>query len=41
VEWIERQTVLPPELFGRFSGDMFWRLPTANIRDVPMIQFSG
>jgi sulfotransferase len=41
VEWIDRQTVLPPDLFGRFSGDMFWRVPTVNIRNVPMIQFVG
>jgi sulfotransferase len=37
VEWIERQTVLPPELFQRFEGDMFWRMPGANIRRVPII----
>jgi sulfotransferase len=41
VEWIDRQTVLPADLFGRFSGDMFWRVPTVNIRNVPMIQFVG
>jgi sulfotransferase len=38
VEWVDRQTVLPPELFARFEGDMFWRRPGANIRDVPIIQ---
>ncbi len=37
VDWIERQTVLPPELFRRFDGDMFWRHPDANIRGVPII----
>ena len=41
VEWIERQTVLPPALFDRFSGDMFWRDPGANPRGVPIIQFAG
>lgn len=41
VEWIERQTVLPPELFDRFSGDMFWRTPDAVSRNVPVIQFAS
>jgi sulfotransferase len=41
VEWVERQSVLPPGLFERFSGDMFWRVPEANIRGVPIIQFGG
>ncbi len=27
VAWIERNTVLPPELFARFENDMFWRAP--------------
>lgn len=25
VEWIERETILPPDLFHRFANDMFWR----------------
>jgi sulfotransferase len=25
VEWIERSTILPPDLFNRFNQDMFWR----------------
>jgi sulfotransferase len=41
VEWVERQSVLPPPLFERFAGDMFWREPEANIRGVPVIQFGG
>jgi sulfotransferase len=41
VEWVDRQTVLPPGLFERFAGDMFWRIPEANIRNVPKIQFGG
>jgi sulfotransferase len=41
VEWVERQTVLPPELFQRFTNDMFWRLPSANVRQVPIIQFGA
>jgi sulfotransferase len=39
VEWVERQTVLPPQLFERFGGDMFWRTPEANTRGVPVIRF--
>jgi len=41
VEWIERDSVLPPELFRRFTNDMFWRIPEANIRRVPIIRFEG
>lgn len=41
VEWVERQSVLPPGLFERFSHDMFWRMPEANIRSVPTIRFAG
>jgi sulfotransferase len=37
VEWVERQTVLPPELFQRFEHDAFWRRPDVNIRQVPII----
>jgi len=37
VEWVERQTVLPPELFQRFENDAFWRRPGVNIRQVPII----
>ena len=25
VEWIERSTILPPDLFNRFQNDAFWR----------------
>ena len=38
VEWIERETVLPPELFSRFENDMFWRQPPASLRPVAVIQ---
>jgi sulfotransferase len=41
VEWIERDSVLPPELFHRFANDMFWRVPEANIRRVPIIRYEG
>jgi sulfotransferase len=40
VEWVERLTVLPPELFRRFEHDSFWRVPDANIRQVPIIRLS-
>jgi sulfotransferase len=39
VEWVARQSVLPPELFQRFANDMFWRVPSANLRGVPIIQY--
>jgi sulfotransferase len=39
VEWIERQTILPPELFNRFTGDAFWHVPEANIHRVPIIRY--
>jgi sulfotransferase len=38
VEWVERQSVLPPELFQRFQHDAFWRRPEVNIRQVPIIR---
>jgi sulfotransferase len=41
VEWVERQSMLPPGLFERFAGDMFWRTPEANIRAVPIIYVAG
>jgi sulfotransferase len=41
VEWIERQSVLPPHLFDRFDNDMFWRTPGANIRQVPIIWYES
>jgi len=36
-EWIERDTVLPPDLFARFTNDAFWRTPEAMRRGVPTI----
>jgi sulfotransferase len=41
VEWMERDTVLPPELFARFGGDMFWRAPDGNPRGAAIIQYAG
>lgn len=37
VEFIPRQTVLPPQLFRRFDDDMFWRSPDANRHNVRII----
>ena len=37
VEFIPRQTVLPPQLFHRFDDDMFWRVPGANRNNVRII----
>jgi sulfotransferase len=37
VEWTERKTVLPPELFNRFANDAFWAVPELNIYKVPVI----
>ena len=37
VEFIPRETLLPPELFQRFANDMFWRNPQANPREVRII----
>ncbi len=37
VEWIERKSVLPPELFNRFVNDAFWAVPQLNTRNVLVI----
>jgi len=37
VGWVERRTVLPPELFDRFVGDAFWTVPSLNYSSVPVI----
>ena len=37
VEYIARQTVLPPQLFHRFDNDMFWRDPGANRHNVRIV----
>jgi tetratricopeptide (TPR) repeat protein len=36
VEWIERSTVLPPELFARFGNAAFWRRSDADVGGGPM-----
>jgi sulfotransferase len=38
VEFIPRQSILPPQLFHRFDGDMFWREPAANPHNVSIIR---
>jgi sulfotransferase len=37
VQWIERTTVLPPELFNRFANDAFWPYPDLNTKVVKII----
>jgi sulfotransferase len=37
VEWIDRRSVLPPELFERFVNDAFWAVPEINTHGVPVI----
>ena len=39
VEWIERASVLPPELFDRFVNDAFWTVPELNTNNVPVILY--
>ena len=41
VAWIERRTVLPPELFRRFDNDMFWRAAGAAVPPVPIIRIDS
>ena len=38
VEWIERETILPPDLFARFVNDTFWRTARTSLRPVTIIQ---
>lgn len=37
VSFVERPTILPPDLFERFVGRNFWRRPGGNPRDVKVI----
>lgn len=34
---VERQTILPPDLFRRFENDAFWREPALNVRSVRVV----
>ncbi|HEV2677090.1 MAG TPA: sulfotransferase [Aliidongia sp.] len=38
VEFIERPTILPPELFRRFEADAFWTNPESNIHNVAVVR---
>ena len=37
VEYVERQPVIPPDLFHRVAPDSFWQDPAKNIHGVPVI----
>ena len=37
VEWVERKSVLPPELFDRFAHDAFWTAPDLPTRGAKLI----
>jgi sulfotransferase len=39
VDWQERESILPPELFMRFTDDAFWTQPGINKRNVRMILY--
>ena len=39
VEWRDRTSVLPPELFDRFVNDAFWTVPELNTRNVKVILY--
>ncbi|MGH6986395.1 MAG: sulfotransferase family protein [Caulobacteraceae bacterium] len=41
VEFVERRSILPPELFARFENDAFWMNPDLNSHQVPVIRFQG
>jgi sulfotransferase len=41
VGWVDRDSVLPPELFNRFVNDAFWALPDLNTHKVPVILRHG
>jgi sulfotransferase len=41
VDWIERNTILPPELFNRFVNDAFWTVPEMNTNNVRVILAKG
>jgi sulfotransferase len=37
VRYVERQTILPPDLFRRFENDSFWTDPALNLRRVRVV----
>ena len=41
VEWVERDTVLPPDLFSRFQNDAFWPVAENNLHNVRIISYNA
>lgn len=41
VEFIDRPSILPPDLFERFENDAFWMTPDLNVHDVPVVRYGG
>jgi sulfotransferase len=41
VAFIERPTILPPDLFARYESDAFWMDPALNPQGVPIIRTPG
>ncbi len=41
VEFIDRPTVLPPDLFARYENDAFWMNAELNTHDVAIIHYGG
>ncbi|MDE2572386.1 MAG: sulfotransferase [bacterium] len=41
VDWVERKSIVPPDLFQRFDKDTFWNAPDAGACQVPIIRFDG
>jgi sulfotransferase len=39
VEFIDRPSILPPDLFERFQNDAFWMNPALNIHNVPVVRY--
>jgi sulfotransferase len=37
VELVERQPILPREIFGRFANEAFWMDPKNNVHQVPIV----
>ena len=41
VEFVDRPTILPPELFARFENDAFWMNPELNVHNVTVVRYGG
>jgi sulfotransferase len=39
VEFVDRPTILPPDLFAKFENDAFWTNPDLNVHGVPVVQY--